>query len=103
MKEYSETFSADGDSAIYAVNQGGHKGTEPVGFVVAGTWGGGTMTAQVSFDKASPVYGAVPDASWAANVGDKLEVPQGAYIKFVLASSTTPTLTLDLKGNITKR
>ena len=41
MKEYSETFSADGDGAVYAVRKTGHPGNEPVGFVAAGTFGGG--------------------------------------------------------------
>ena len=103
MKEYSETFSASGDSDIYAVRQGGQESTEPVGFVIAGTWGSGTMVAKVSMDRESPVYGAVPNASWTADVGDKLELPQGAYVKFTLTGATSPSLTLDLKGNITRK
>lgn len=102
MREYSETFSADGDSSVYAVRSTGHDGNEPVGFVVAGTWGSGTMTVEVAMDRTSPVYGAVPDASWTEDVGDKLEMPQGCRFKFVLADSTSPTLTLDLKGHIVK-
>ncbi len=102
MKEYSETFSADGDSGVYRVRNGGHDGPEIVGFVVAGTWGSGTMIVSVAMDTSSAVYGAVPNASWTANVGDSLELPQGSWFKFTLSGSSSPTLTLDLKGNIQK-
>ena len=103
MKQYSETISADGDGAVYAVRKTGHAGNEPVGFVAAGTFGGGTVTVEVATDTETPVYGAVPNASWTAEVGDKLEMPQGCYFKFVVAGSSGATITLDLSGNITRR
>lgn len=102
MTRLSETFSADGDSQIYAVRSGGHASAETVGFVLAGDFDGGTMIASYAADKGLP-FGPIPDASWTDDVGDKLEFPPGARFKFTLASSTSPTITLDLRGFITDK
>lgn len=103
MKEYSETLDTNADGATYAVRSTGHDGNEPVAFVVAGTWDSGTVVVKMACDTASPVYAAVPSASWTDDVGDKLEMPQGTLFKFNLSGGLgSQDLTLDLKGHIQK-
>lgn len=102
MKEYSESISGDGDGEVYLVRSTGHPGNEPVSFVIGGDLGGGTATFLMANDSANPVFAAIPNASFTAATADKLEMPQGTRLKFNLAGSTTPTVTLDMKGNITK-
>ncbi len=99
--KYSETLAADGDGAVYACVDGSNSfETVPVGFSAGNDFGGGTLTTEVSVDD-GVTFEAVADASWVAAIGDKLEFPQGAWFKFVLAGATSPDLDISVSGNIT--
>jgi len=103
LNRYNDAFSADGDSKLYKFNTGDtNQSVESVGFTVTGTWGSGTATLYICVDTtASPlVFAAVPSAAYTEDTGDKWDIPTGCYFKVTLSGSTTPTLALELVGDI---
>lgn len=87
------SFAADGTSSAFVLT---HRGTMQLD--AQGTWGSGTLTAQMSPDNGT-TWRTIPGISLTSDT----DFPpvfggvQGDQVRFVLAGSTNPTLTVKLR------
>ena len=103
MRTYAESITGDGDGNTYIIESTqGPDELERVFYTIDGTWGSGTVTLTVCIDtEASPqVFTDIPDGAFTADTAGYLNLPYGALIKGVTSGSTSPALTLTVRGDI---
>lgn len=86
------TLSADGSTAWETQHAG------EVFLQAVGTFGGGTLTAQIRLADGSTVQ-AVEDGSFTAGpVSQYLTVPREMPVRFTLSGATTPSIVGEIRG-----
>lgn len=94
MKTYSGTLAASGNTtAVRAVIVRGSP--RPISVILAGDFGGGTVTPQVSAD--GTTYAPIVRAdgttlTWADDAADGLNLTPGTYLRLNLAGATNPDI-----------
>lgn len=80
------TLSADGSTAWYKPHNG------YVFLQAVGTFGGGTLTAQIMLEDGSTVQALEDGAFTAGPVSQQANIPAGAPIRWTLSGSTSPSI-----------
>lgn len=104
-RKYSDSFTGDTSGNIYMVNeQAGNAAFESVGFVMAGTWDGGTITLHLCTNTGSSplTFAAVPNAAITEDTGDKWDIPTNCYFKLVASGTGTTAVSTTVSGDINK-
>lgn len=91
--EGSWSFSANGNGAWVELEH-----TRPLDLVAYGTWGSGSLTFECSPDGGTNVINITDsDLPLTANgIIGPIRLPRGFYVRPVLASATSPSLTVKL-------
>ena len=88
-------FTADGNGEWFSLNHRRH-------FTLAafGTFGGGTVTAEVSPDGGTSVVAIADISATDDYISGQVHLPQGYSFRPVVAGSTTPTITVKITESV---
>lgn len=91
LRTINATLSADGSTTV--ITWRGGMGT----YAAYGTWGGGTLKLEASFDNGSTYISLGTDGELTADGAANFEVPGGVYLRATLSSSTSPSLKVEIR------